>query len=86
MTQDSYRDLLVPDDSGRPVREEVARLIYAFDAIADERRTRAGYLQAADNALEILSRRELLKPEAAYRAADRARSEPPAERPRPESS
>ncbi|MCL7430351.1 hypothetical protein, partial [Streptomyces sp. YS415] len=28
MSQDGYRDLRVPDDSGRPAREEVARPIY----------------------------------------------------------
>ncbi|MDV9168552.1 hypothetical protein R6V09_00110 [Streptomyces sp. W16] len=55
MTQDGYRDLRVPDDSGQPAREEVARLIYAFDATADERRTRADYLQVADNALAVLA-------------------------------
>jgi len=55
MTQDGYRDLRVPDDSGQPVREEVARLIYAFDATADERRTRADYLHVGDNALAVLA-------------------------------
>ncbi|MER5227889.1 hypothetical protein [Streptomyces flaveus] len=61
MIEDGYRDLRVPDNSGRPAREEVARLIYVFDAIAAERRTRADYFQVADNVLEILTRRGLLR-------------------------
>lgn len=83
MIRDGYRDLRVPDDSGRPAREEVARLIYVFDAIADERRTRADYLQVVDHVLEVLTRRGLLRAEAADRAADRGWPVPPAERPRP---
>ncbi|MEU2736043.1 hypothetical protein ABZ656_11575 [Streptomyces sp. NPDC007095] len=82
MDQDRYRDLRVPDDSGRPTREEVARLIYAFDAVADERRTRADYLHVADNVLEVLTRRGLIKPDATGRAATRHRSAPAQERPR----
>ncbi|MGW2769163.1 hypothetical protein [Streptomyces sp. NPDC001275] len=69
MIQDGYRVLHVPDDSRRPAREEVARLLYVFDAIADERRTRADYLQVADNVLEVLTRRGLVRPEEAARSA-----------------
>ncbi|MDQ0904214.1 hypothetical protein QFZ22_000199 [Streptomyces canus] len=83
MTEDGYRDLRVPDDSGRPVREEVALLVYAFYAIADECRTRADYLQVADNMLDVAARRELLSPEATDRAVALGRPAPPAERPRP---
>lgn len=57
MEPDGYADLRVPDDTGRQLREEIARLIYSFDAIADVPRTRQDYLQAADNILEFLARR-----------------------------
>ncbi|MFC9640951.1 hypothetical protein ACFTZF_20690 [Streptomyces mirabilis] len=57
MIQDGDRDLHVPDDSGRPAREEVAWLVCVFDAITDGRRTGADYIQVADNVLEVLTRR-----------------------------
>lgn len=83
MIQDGDRDLRVPDDGGRPAREEVARLICLCDAIADGCRTGADYIQVADNVLEALTRRGLLRTEATDRAADRGRPAPPAELPRP---
>lgn len=57
MVRDSHRDLLLPDDTGRPLREEIARLVYCFDAVADADRTRQDYLAAADNILEFIARR-----------------------------
>ncbi|WP_171109921.1 MULTISPECIES: hypothetical protein [unclassified Streptomyces] len=54
---DSYRDLRVPDDTGRPLREEIARLVYGFDAVADADRTRQDYLAVADHIIEFLARR-----------------------------
>ncbi|MFD9652792.1 hypothetical protein [Streptomyces mirabilis] len=57
MARYRYRDLSVPDDSGRSLREEIARLIYGFDAVADADRPRRDYLQVADNILKDLARR-----------------------------
>lgn len=83
MIQDGDRDLRVPDDSGRPAREEVARLIRVFRRDHGRPPHRADYLPVADNVLEVLTRRRLLRTEAADRAADRGRPVPPAELPRP---
>ena len=48
----------------------------------DKHRTRADYLPIADNVLEVLTQRRLLKPEAADQAVDRDRPAPSEQRPR----
>lgn len=83
MIQDGYRDLRVPDDGGRPAREEVARLICLCDAITDGRRTARTTSRVAGNVLEALTRRGLLRTAATDRVAGRGRPAPPAELPRP---
>ncbi|MEU0027355.1 hypothetical protein [Streptomyces sp. NPDC006335] len=35
MARDSYRDLRVPEDTERPMRGDLGRLFYGFDAVAD---------------------------------------------------
>jgi hypothetical protein len=57
MRRDSYRDLQVPDDLGQPLREELARLVYGFDAVTDADRTRLDYLAVADHIIEFVVRR-----------------------------
>jgi len=57
MARDSYRDLRCPADTGRPLREELARLVYRFDAVAGADRTRRDYLHVADHVLEFIARR-----------------------------
>jgi hypothetical protein len=57
---DEYGVLRIPEDRGLPPREEIARLIYSWDAITDEQRTRGDYLAVADNVLEFLTRRAAL--------------------------
>ncbi|MBD0844737.1 hypothetical protein [Streptomyces sp. TRM68416] len=57
MARDSYRDLRCPADTGRPLREELARLVYGFDAVAGTDRTRRDYLHVADHVLEFIARR-----------------------------
>ncbi|WP_031487598.1 hypothetical protein [Streptomyces bicolor] len=54
---DSYRDLRVPEDTGRQLREELSRLVYGFDAVADADRTRQDYLDVADHILAFIARR-----------------------------
>lgn len=39
------------------MREELARLVYGFDAVADPARTRQDYLAVADHILEFIARR-----------------------------
>jgi len=55
MTRD--RDLRVTDDTGRPLREELARLVYGFGAVADADRRRQDYPAVADHNLEFIARR-----------------------------
>ncbi|MFF0386910.1 hypothetical protein [Streptomyces sp. NPDC004286] len=57
MSKCGYLDLTGPDDFGKPLREEVAREIYTFDAIACEPRTRELYLRVADHVLELVAQR-----------------------------
>lgn len=57
MARDSYRDLRVPEDTGRPLREEIACLVYGFDAVAGADRIRRDYLAVADHILEFVARR-----------------------------
>ena len=54
MIQDGYRDLRVPDDSGRPAREEVARLAgvsVAWDTFSEQGRP----LRASEAVLDWLA-------------------------------
>lgn len=50
-------DLRIPDDTGQPLREEVARMIYCWDAVTDEDRTRDDYRHLADSILVFVERR-----------------------------
>jgi hypothetical protein len=55
MSRDSYRELRCPADTGRPLREELARLVCGFDAVAGANRTRRDYLAVADHILEFVA-------------------------------
>jgi hypothetical protein len=72
--RDSCRDLRVSEDTEWRLQEELARLVYGFDAVADADRTHRDYLHLAAHILEFIARR------AEHPAAPYARMGEPATR------